>query len=57
MTHGHDLRGEGIARRRGATGYREAKGKNSDNCNSIINKIYLKIKIYLFSSLIISPAS
>ena len=43
MTHGHELKGKnaggrGCARRRGI------KGGKWDNCNSIINKIYLKIK-------------
>ena len=38
-THGHELRG-GIAGGQGGTGQREQRGKNWDNCNSIIDKIY-----------------
>ena len=33
---------EGIAGGKGDIGWRGAKGENWDNCNSIINKIYLK---------------
>ena len=40
MTHGHELTGD--AGGNGDTRQREAKGKNWDNFNSIINKIYLK---------------
>ena len=43
MTHGHELRGEGW--KEGVTGQKRIKGREKwDNCNSIINKIYLKIK-------------
>ena len=34
----------GIAGRKQGTGWRGKKGKNWDNCNSIINKIYLNFK-------------
>ena len=45
MTHGHELReGVGNAGGRGCAGWRRIKGRKWDNCNSIINKIYLKIK-------------
>ena len=44
MTHGHELK-RGIAGGKGGTEQSGAKGKNWDNCNSIINKIYLKIII------------
>ena len=44
MTHGHELR-LGSASGRGDAGWRGVKGwKKWDNYNSIINKIYLKIK-------------
>ena len=41
MIHRHELRGQ-ITEGKGVTGWRGAKGKNRDNCNSIIKKIYLK---------------
>ena len=42
MTHGHELRW-GKDGGRGNTGRRGRKGrKKKDNCNSIINKLYLK---------------
>ena len=45
-THGHELRGVGNAGGRGSAGWwgsgqRGIKGEKWDNCNSIINKIYL----------------
>ena len=43
MTHGHELKG-GMGVGRGSAERREIKGGNWDNCNSILNKIYLKIK-------------
>ena len=44
MTHGHELRWGNDGGRVG-TGWRGIKGRKKwDNCNSIINKIYLKIK-------------
>ena len=44
MTHGHELR-LGSASGRGDAGWRGVKGwKKWENYNSIINKIYLKIK-------------
>ena len=63
MTHGHELRW-GNADGRGGIGQRGIKGgKKWDNCNSIINKIYLpppkkdnKAKgFYYYSSLLDSP--
>ena len=42
-THGYELRGKGTLEERGA-GWRGIKGKKWDNHNSVINKIYLKIK-------------
>ena len=47
MTHGCELK-RGIARGKGGTGQKGAKGnKNQDNCNSIIDKyIFLKKQIY-----------
>ena len=42
MTHGHELKW-GNDGGRGGTGQRGIKGRKKwDNCNSIINKIYLK---------------
>ena len=41
MTHGHELR-MGLLEGSGFPGGRRQRGKNWDNCNSIINKIYLK---------------
>ena len=43
MTHGHELN-QGNAGGRGCAGWRETKGGKWDNCNSIINKTYLKTK-------------
>ena len=44
MTHGHELR-RGNDGENGGTGQRSTKGRKKwDNSNSIINKIYLKIK-------------
>ena len=45
-THGHELRWGNVGGRWG-TGQRGIKGKKWDNCNSIINKIYLKNKIII----------
>ena len=47
MTHGHELRGDGNAGGWGAGAeQRGIKGRKKwDNCNSIINEIYLKIVI------------
>ena len=43
MTHEHELRGVNAGGRWGA-GWRGIKGRKKwDNCNNIINKIYLKI--------------
>ena len=39
-THGHDLRGWGIAGENGGTRWRGAKEENWEYCNSVINKIY-----------------
>ena len=46
MTHRHELRGDCWREE----GYwpEGAKGANWDNCNNIINKIYLKNKIAIF---------
>ena len=41
-THGNELRGRGNAGGREYAGRRGIKGRKWDNCNSIINKIYLK---------------
>ena len=44
MTHGHELRGQNASGRWG-TGWMGIKEREKwDNCGSIINKIYLKIK-------------
>ena len=44
MTHGHELRAGGMLEGAGA-GRRGIKGRKKwDNCNIIINKIYLKYK-------------
>ena len=42
MTHGHELKWEGNADRRGYAGWRGINGGKWGNCNSIINKIYFK---------------
>ena len=44
-THGHELR-LGNEGGRGFVGWRGIKSRKWDNCNSIINKIYLKIKVF-----------
>ena len=44
MTHGYELKGGNVGGR-GCVGWRGIKRGRWDNCNSIINKIYLKIKI------------
>ena len=41
-TQGHELSG-GMLEGCGVQGRRERKGENWENCDSIINKIYLKI--------------
>ena len=41
MTHRHELKGENVGGKRCA-GWRGIKGEKWDNCNSIINKVYLK---------------
>ena len=44
MTHRHELRGENAGGSEGA-GWKGIKGRKKwDNCNGIINKIYIKIK-------------
>ena len=42
MTHGHELRLGNDGGRRGAEQREIKRRKKWDNCNSIINKIYLK---------------
>ena len=42
-THGHELRWVGNTGGRWGAGQRGIKGKKWHNCNSIINKIYLKM--------------
>ena len=41
-TYGHELRGVGCQREWGVPGGGRERGKNCDNCNSIINKTYFK---------------
>ena len=41
MTHGHELKGGNVGGR-GCAGQKGVKGRKWDNCNSKINKIYLK---------------
>ena len=43
MTHGHELKGRNAGGRRGKR-WRGINGRGYDNCNSIINKVYLKTK-------------
>ena len=43
MTHGPELKWGNVGGK-GCAGWRGIKGGKWDNCNSIINKIYLKIK-------------
>ena len=46
MTHGHEVKG-GNGGGRGCAGWRGVKGGKWDNCNSVINKIYIyKILFY-----------
>ena len=40
-THGHELRGQGMQVGGVGAGQRGIKGGKWDNCNSIINKIYI----------------
>ena len=42
-THGHELRVGGLLKGRRVLGGGGERRKNWDNCNSVINKIYLKI--------------
>ena len=60
MTHGHELR-EGNAGGRGCAGWRGMKGRKKwDNCNSMINKIYItkkKINSYRISCICIHELS
>ena len=44
MTHGHELFGGRDVGGRGCAGWSGVKRGKWDNCNSIINKIYLKHK-------------
>ena len=46
-THRHELRGRDCWRE-GGYQVGEGRGENWDNCNSIINKIYLKIRTKRF---------
>ena len=49
MVHGHELRVGGDAGGRQGAGRRGRKGRKKwDNCNSIINKIHLKISFLLY---------
>ena len=48
MTHGHELKGGNVGGR-GYAGRRGVKGGKRNNCNSIINKIYIKKKNYTIS--------
>ena len=41
MTHGHELRGRGLLEGVRVPGGGGQRGKNWDNCNSIINEIYI----------------
>ena len=47
MTHGHELRGKELMEAMGILGGGGQRGKNWDNYNSIIYKIYLK-KLFIF---------
>ena len=49
MTHGHELKW-GNEGGKGYAGQRAIKGGKWDNCNSIINKIYLKNKRNTFQN-------
>ena len=40
MTHGHELKGGNVGER-GCAGWRGVKRGKCDNCNSMINKIYI----------------
>ena len=49
MTHGHELRGQGMLKGIGAPGGERERGEKIwDNCNSIINKIYFKKRKIFF---------
>ena len=47
MTHGHELTG-GLLEGKGVPGGGGQRGKYWDNCNSIINKTYLKKRIGIY---------
>ena len=49
VTHGHELK-RGNVGRRGCSGWRGKSGGKWDNCNSIINKIYLKKKNKIYKN-------
>ena len=54
MTHEHELRGVNAGGRWGA-GWRGIKGRKKwDNCNNIINKIYLKKNYFWINNLELS---
>ena len=59
MTHGHEKRRGVIAEGKGRTRWRGQKGKNWDNCNSIITKKYYKKEFHflqvLFSNFLVEP--
>ena len=42
ITHGHELKGEGILMGDGVQGRGGKRGEKWENCNSIINKMYFK---------------
>ena len=44
ITHGHELKGRGDAGGRVCAGQRGIKEEKWDNCNSIINKLYIFLK-------------
>ena len=43
MTHGHELRVRVVGGNGGVPDRGRQRGKNWDNCNSMINKIYLNM--------------
>ena len=62
MTHGHELKGGNVGRKRCAE-WRGIKGRKKwDNCNIIINKIYFKImkkemSVHIILKIFLKPSS
>ena len=55
MTHVHELRG-GLLEGMVGIGWRGQRKKSWDNCNNIINKVYLHNKCYVFDRVVLGYA-